>query len=73
MKNVAAIRKYLDRIAECRLATVNGYAFIEDDLFRADMIERIICDLTEDLEQISRIHRRDHGQQSSIAPASTGF
>lgn len=59
VQNVVAIRDYLNRIAEGRLATVKGYAFTEDDLFRADIIERVMCDLTVDLEQISRIHRRD--------------
>ncbi|ANW03283.1 oxygen-independent coproporphyrinogen III oxidase [Bradyrhizobium icense] len=59
VQNVVAIRDYLNRIAEGRLATVKGYAFTEDDLFRADIIERIMCDLTVDLEQISRIHHQD--------------
>ncbi|MBT1517312.1 hypothetical protein KIP88_44125 [Bradyrhizobium sp. SRL28] len=58
VQNVVAIRD-LNRIAEGRLATVKGYAFTEDNLFRADIIERIMCDLTVDLEQISRTHRRD--------------
>ncbi|MCA6112499.1 oxygen-independent coproporphyrinogen III oxidase [Bradyrhizobium cenepequi] len=52
VQNVVAMRDYLDRIAGGRFATVKGYAFTED-------IERIMCDLTVDLEQISRIHDRD--------------
>nr|WP_283807548.1 radical SAM protein [Bradyrhizobium retamae] len=34
VQNVVAIRDYLNRIAEGRLATVKGYAFTEDDLPR---------------------------------------
>ena len=53
VQNVVATRDYLARIAEDRLATAKGYAFTADDRFRADIIERIMCDMAVDLPQVS--------------------
>jgi len=60
VQNVVSTRDYLARIAEDRLATAKGYAFTGEDRFRADIIERIMCDLTVDLPGVSRAHGRDH-------------
>ena len=59
VQNVVATRDYLARIAEDRLATGKGYAFTEDDRFRADIIERVMCDMAVDLSKIARCHGRD--------------
>ncbi|MET4323174.1 oxygen-independent coproporphyrinogen-3 oxidase [Bradyrhizobium sp. JR4.1] len=56
VQNVMAIRDYLARIAEDRLATTKGYAFTADDRFRADLIERVMCDMAVDLSKIARSH-----------------
>lgn len=61
VQNVVSTRDYLARIAEDRLATAKGYTFTEDDRFRADIIERIMCDMTVDLPDVSRLHGRDPG------------
>lgn len=61
VQNATPTRDYLARIAEDRLATAKGYTFTEEDRFRADVIERITCDLTVDLPQIARLHGRDPG------------
>lgn len=60
VQNIVATRDYLARIAEGRLATAKGYAFTTEDRFRADIIERIMCDLKVDLPRVSRAHGRDH-------------
>ena len=60
VQNVVATRDYLARIAEERLATAKGYVFTNEDRFRADIIERIMCDLAVDLPGVSRLHGRDH-------------
>ena len=60
VQNAVATRDYLARIAEDRLATAKGYAFTGEDRFRADIIERIMCDLAVDLPRLSRLHGRDH-------------
>lgn len=59
VQNAVPTRDYLARIAERRLATVKGYKFTGEDRFRADIIERIMCDLAVDLAQVSRLHGRD--------------
>ncbi|WP_454620660.1 oxygen-independent coproporphyrinogen III oxidase [Bradyrhizobium cenepequi] len=59
VQNAVPTRDYLARIVEDRLATVKGYAFTEEDRFRADIIERIMCDLAVDLPKISKLHGRD--------------
>ena len=60
VQNAVSTRDYLARIAEDRLATAKGYAFTGEDRFRADIIERIMCDLAVDLPRVSRLHGRDH-------------
>lgn len=59
VQNVVTTRDYLARIAEDRLATAKGYAFTEDDRFRADIIERVMCDMSVDLSRIAKSHNRD--------------
>ncbi|MCP1966559.1 oxygen-independent coproporphyrinogen III oxidase [Bradyrhizobium elkanii] len=59
VQNAVATRDYLARIAEDRLATVRGYMLTAEDRFRADIIERIMCDMAVDLPQICRRHRWD--------------
>ena len=59
VQNAVTTRDYLAHIAEGRLATVKGYLLTEDDRFRADLIERIMCDMAVDLPQVSRLHGRD--------------
>jgi oxygen-independent coproporphyrinogen-3 oxidase len=59
VQNAVPTREYLARIAEDRLATAKGYAFTGEDRFRADIIERIMCDLAVDLPRVSRLHGRD--------------
>ncbi|WP_027572912.1 oxygen-independent coproporphyrinogen III oxidase [Bradyrhizobium sp. WSM1743] len=59
VQNVVATKDYLAHIAEDRLATVKGYAFTKEDRFRADIIERVMCDMAVDLSQVSHRHGRD--------------
>lgn len=59
VQNVVTTRDYLARIAEGRPATARGYLLTDDDRYRADLIERIMCDLAVDLPEISRLHGRD--------------
>lgn len=59
VQNVVATRDYLARIADDRLATAKGYAFTDDDRFRADIIERVMCDMAVDLSEIATSHGRD--------------
>ena len=60
VQNIVPTRDYLTRVSEDGLATAKGYAFTTEDRFRADIIERIMCDLAVDLPGVSRAHGRDH-------------
>lgn len=59
VQNAVATRDYLAHIAEGRLATAKGYQLTDDDRYRADLIERIMCDLSVDLPEVSRLHGKD--------------
>lgn len=58
VQNSASTRDYLRSIADGGLATAKGYAFTADDRFRADIIERIMCDFSVDLHSLSGRHGR---------------
>jgi oxygen-independent coproporphyrinogen-3 oxidase len=38
---------------------MKGYSITEDDRFRADIIERIMCDFVVDLRRVSHSHGRN--------------
>lgn len=59
VQNAVTIRDYLARITAGGLATAKGYALTGDDRFRAELIERIMCDCSVDLPAVSRRHDRD--------------
>lgn len=59
VQNAVPKRDYLARIAQGRLATVKGYLLTEDDRFRADLIERVMCDMAVDMPEVSRLHGRN--------------
>ncbi|VIO72921.1 Oxygen-independent coproporphyrinogen III oxidase [Bradyrhizobium ivorense] len=59
VQNAVSTRDYLARIAEDRLATVKGCMLTAEDRFRADIIERIMCDMAVDLPRMCREHRWD--------------
>jgi len=57
--NAVPTKDYLARISEDRLAIAKGYLLTDDDRFHAEIIERIMCDLTVDLSETSRRYGRD--------------
>jgi oxygen-independent coproporphyrinogen-3 oxidase len=56
VQNEVGIHAYSEQIAAGRLATVKGYALTDDDRLRADIIERIMCDFSVDLDAICARH-----------------
>lgn len=52
VQNSVPTRDYLERIAKGRLATVTGYTLTSDDHFRAEIIERLMCDFVVDLDDV---------------------
>jgi oxygen-independent coproporphyrinogen III oxidase len=56
VQNEVGTRAYEQAIAAERLATVKGYALTADDRLRAEIIERIMCDFSVDLDPICARH-----------------
>jgi oxygen-independent coproporphyrinogen-3 oxidase len=72
VQNILPTREYLERIASGRLATTKGYALTSDDQFRAEIIERIMCDFAVDLDDVCRRHgRRRETLSSDVARLSS--
>lgn len=57
VQNASAIRDWAGSIERGELATVRGMALSREDRLRADIIERLMCDLRADLPSI--LHRHD--------------
>jgi oxygen-independent coproporphyrinogen III oxidase len=54
VQNQVPIPDYLRRVDEAGIATVRGYEFTRDDLRRAHLIERLMCDMSLSWSQIER-------------------
>ncbi len=52
-QNAPAVGNYLRAIAEGKLATEKGIALSDDDRLRGQIIERLMCDMTVDLDAIA--------------------
>ncbi|MGD9846781.1 MAG: oxygen-independent coproporphyrinogen III oxidase [Variibacter sp.] len=48
VQNETVIRRYADQTSQDGLAATKGYALSDDDRLRADIIERLMCDLEVD-------------------------
>jgi oxygen-independent coproporphyrinogen-3 oxidase len=54
VQNQVPIADYLRHVEETGLATARGYGFTADDLRRAHLIERLMCDMSLSWSQIER-------------------
>ena len=68
VQNAPVTRDYVAAIAAGRLATVRGYALRDDDRLRAELIERLMCDLAVDVPAICRRHGVDAGAVADADP-----
>ncbi len=57
VQNEVILGRYADRVMQDRLPTAKGYRLTPDDLLRAELIERLMCDLDVDIEEICARHR----------------
>jgi oxygen-independent coproporphyrinogen-3 oxidase len=55
-QNLSTSSRYSAAVEEGRLATERGHAMSQDDLVRADMIERLMCSFELDLPEIAVRH-----------------
>jgi oxygen-independent coproporphyrinogen-3 oxidase len=68
VQNETNIRWYADQIGNGDLATAKGYAMTADDLVRADIIQRLMCDLEVDVGQIADAHAVSGGVFAQARP-----
>jgi oxygen-independent coproporphyrinogen-3 oxidase len=66
VQNEVVTGRYGERIREGGLATMRGYRLSDDDRLRADLIERLMCDLSVDVEAVCARHGADPEQ---LAPS----
>ena len=59
IQNEVVIGRYAERIADGMLPTRRGYRLTPEDRLRAELIERVMCDLTVDIDAICAQHRVD--------------
>ncbi|MBP1859910.1 oxygen-independent coproporphyrinogen III oxidase [Rhizobium herbae] len=59
VQNEVPLGLYAKRIADGGLATAKGYALTAEDRFRADVIERLMCDFTVDIAGLASVHGFD--------------
>jgi oxygen-independent coproporphyrinogen III oxidase len=65
VQNAPQIRAYGDAVAGGRLATARGVMVTDEDRFRGEIIERLMCDLRVDLGAIAVGYGREEG---TLAP-----
>ena len=59
VQNEVVIGRYAERIADSALPTARGYRLTAEDRLRAELIERVMCDLTVDIDAVCARHRAD--------------
>src|SRR3569832_2280250 len=67
VQNEVQIGAYAQNIAAGHLATAKGYGLTDDDRLRADIIERIMCELSADLGDICARHGAEAGTMLNSA------
>lgn len=57
VQNEVVIGRYADRVLSGALATAKGFRLSSDDRLRAELIERLMCDLTVDIGAVCARHK----------------
>lgn len=61
VQNEVVIGRYAERIAASALPTARGYRLTPEDRLRAELIERVMCDLSVDIDAVCARHPVDAG------------
>ena len=68
-QNEVVIRRYAERVDRGELPIVRGHALTAEDRLRAALIERIMCDLRVDVDEVYRAHERSAPALPAAFPA----
>lgn len=61
IQNEVVIGRYAERIADSALPAARGYRLTSEDRLRAELIERVMCDLAVDIDDVCARHPIDAG------------
>ncbi|CAH1699106.1 Oxygen-independent coproporphyrinogen III oxidase [Hyphomicrobiales bacterium] len=70
VQNEVVIGRYAERIADSLLPAARGYRLSAEDRLRAELIERVMCDLAVDIEAVCARHPVD---PQVLAPARSAL
>ncbi|MDF1632346.1 oxygen-independent coproporphyrinogen III oxidase [Mycoplana sp. MJR14] len=56
IQNAVPLGQYAERIGQGQLAAAKGYALTAEDRLRAELIERVMCDFSVDVEAVAKRH-----------------
>jgi oxygen-independent coproporphyrinogen-3 oxidase len=59
VQNEVVLGRYAERITRGEFATLKGHALTPDDRFRAELIERIMCNFAVDLDAVCKAHGKN--------------
>jgi oxygen-independent coproporphyrinogen-3 oxidase len=59
VQNEVVIGRYAEHVADKTLPTARGYRLTAEDRLRAELIERVMCDLSVDIDAVCARHRAD--------------
>ncbi|MCO5090008.1 oxygen-independent coproporphyrinogen III oxidase [Bosea sp. (in: a-proteobacteria)] len=59
VQNEVVIGRYAEHVADNVLPTARGYRLTAEDRLRAELIERVMCDLSVDIDAVCARHRAD--------------
>ena len=68
VQNEVSVPRYAARVTNGEIATARGYELTAEDRLRADIIERLMCDLRIDLSGIGRRHAMTADRLLEMAP-----
>lgn len=69
IQNEPVLGRYAERVERGELPIAKGYALTREDRFRAELIERVMCDFRVDIDEVSRGHGRPAPALASAFPA----
>ncbi|MCK0198781.1 oxygen-independent coproporphyrinogen III oxidase [Ancylobacter sp. 6x-1] len=69
VQNETVLRAYAERVRRGELPVAKGHAFSADDRLRAELIERVMCDLAVDIETVCARHGVARGALAPVFPA----
>ena len=73
VQNAVNLGTYARTVAEAGLTTAKGYALSAEDRLRGELIERLMCDLSVDLEAVGARHGTTRGALLDGAPGLPGL